>query len=294
MVERIVLGSAQWGMPYGIANRTGQPSVEEIAALLEMARAAGIDTMDTARAYGESEALIGRLAGADSHWTIVTKLPPIDLGAVSPAGAEQLAAQELAASRVALQRERLDVLLLHAPLPPTPAGDAVWRLLRNQRAAGAIGALGLSARSPAEAWAALETPEIEVLQVAASLLDQRLMRGGFFAMAAARGKRLYARSIFLQGVAYLDALPTHLAQVGPVLTAIGSWAVQRGLTRTQAFLIYAREAFSVPLVIGCETRQQLQNNLALWSHSTVDVADLASQVPPLSDEILDPWRWPNS
>jgi hypothetical protein len=74
--QNLVLGTAQWGAAYGIANRTGRPPLEEIAAMLEMARRAGIETLDTARAYGTSEAAIGALTEGESPFSVVTKLDP--------------------------------------------------------------------------------------------------------------------------------------------------------------------------------------------------------------------------
>ena len=68
---RIALGTVQFGLRYGIANRTGQVTPEQAGEILEIARAASIDTLDTAIDYGESEL---RLGGAGvAGFRIVTK-----------------------------------------------------------------------------------------------------------------------------------------------------------------------------------------------------------------------------
>lgn len=59
MQPRMALGTVQWGMPYGIGNATGPPSDTELSHMLRAAADLGIDTLDTARAYGNAESRIG-------------------------------------------------------------------------------------------------------------------------------------------------------------------------------------------------------------------------------------------
>lgn len=77
--RRLALGTAQFGMRYGVANRVGQVPAGEARRILERARTAGMDTLDTAAAYGASETLLGSVGVAD--WIVVTKLPPCPRGA---------------------------------------------------------------------------------------------------------------------------------------------------------------------------------------------------------------------
>ena len=72
---QLALGSAQWGLErYGVANRDGAPAAAELGRLLKLAAAAGVRTIDTARAYGASEQRIGEQTGPDPVWTVITKL----------------------------------------------------------------------------------------------------------------------------------------------------------------------------------------------------------------------------
>lgn len=63
---RLVLGTVQFGLPYGVANTQGQVSFEQAKVMLKMARNAGIDTLDTAIAYGEAETVLGQIGLSDS------------------------------------------------------------------------------------------------------------------------------------------------------------------------------------------------------------------------------------
>lgn len=307
--RRLALGSAQWGMPYGIANRSGQPATTEVAAMLARAHAVGIHTIDTARAYGESEALIGTLAPPDSGWRVVTKLAPDVLGdepAEGAAGSHSLGlgevlervAASLEASRRALDRDVLPLLLLHRFDHRHACGGRVWRYLLAEREAGRIGALGVSAGTPEQAWAALEDPDIEALQVATSLLDLRLQRQGFFARARELGRTVYVRSVFLQGLAHLElgCLPAALAALADPMEAIARTAREMGVPTRALYLAFVRELPGVHPVVGCETEAQLAELLADWSSDAVDAAILMRLVeglPTHDAELVDPSCWPS-
>lgn len=305
--RRLVLGSAQWGMPYGIANRSGPPAPAEVAAMLARARAAGVHTLDTARAYGESEGLIGTLAPPDSGWRVVTKLAPdvlgneledVDEGRTLGLGEvlERVAAS-LEASRRALDRDVLPTLLLHRFAHRHACGGRVWRTLLAEREAGRIGALGVSAATPEQAWAALEDPDIETLQVATSLLDLRLHRQGFFARARELGRTVYVRSVFLQGLGHLEpaALPAALAPLAGPMQAIRQTAHEMGVPARALYLAFVRELPGVHPVVGCETETQLAELLADWSSDAVDAAILMRLVeglPTHDASLVDPSGWP--
>jgi predicted aldo/keto reductase-like oxidoreductase len=83
---KIALGTAQFGLDYGIANTQGRVSEAEGRAIVELARARGVDTIDTAMLYGDSEAALGRIGVAG--WQVVSKLPAVPAGCEDvPAGA---------------------------------------------------------------------------------------------------------------------------------------------------------------------------------------------------------------
>lgn len=300
--RRLVLGSAQWGMPYGIANRTGPPSDEALEAMLTRAREQGVCTIDTARAYGESEARIGRalLTRADeAPWRVITKLAPdvhapgLDLGK-----ALERLTESLSRSREALGTPCLQAVLLHRFGHRHACGGKLWRTLLAERDAGRIGALGVSAANPEEAWAALDDPDIELLQVASSLLDLRLHRQGFFARARELGRTVYVRSTFLQGVAHLDParLPHFLAPAAAPLQEIRATAERLGVEARTLFVGFVRELLPGVLpVLGCEQDAQLAELIRDWADERTDGACLAALVdrlPTLDDDVVDPSRWP--
>jgi aryl-alcohol dehydrogenase-like predicted oxidoreductase len=74
-VSRVALGTAQFGMRYGIANRSGQVSLQEVEAILERAQSAGVQVLDSAAAYGDCEKRLGEIG--IGGWRVVSKLPRV-------------------------------------------------------------------------------------------------------------------------------------------------------------------------------------------------------------------------
>ena len=299
--RRLTLGSAQWGMPYGIANQSGPPNAEELEAMLVRARDAGVRSIDTVRAYGDAEKRIGETlldVPANEGWRVITKLAPeVHQEGVGIADCLERVATSLTDSRIALGQDALAAVLLHRFAHRHASGGKLWRTLLAERDAARVGSLGASTDTPEEAWAALDDPDIEIVQVASSLLDLRLVRQEFFPRARELGKTVYVRSIFLQGVAYLkpNTLPGYLSELAEPLQMIRRTARQLGVATRTLFLTFAREFLpgAYP-VVGCERDEQLKALLSDWGDESIDVAALAPLVealPTLDATVVDPSKW---
>jgi aryl-alcohol dehydrogenase-like predicted oxidoreductase len=295
--RRLTLGSAQWGMPYGIANRHGEPDVRELEAMLARAREAGVNSIDTAPAYGKSETRIGHSTTAEEGWRVLTRLDPeAHYPGLGIAETLERVSKSLEASRRALERDALPVLMLHHFAHRHACGGRLWRGLLAERDAGRIDSLGVCAATPEEAWAALEDSDIEILQVASSLLDLRLHRQGFFPRARELGRTLYVHSIFLQGVAQLEpeTLPPFCDDLVVPMQTIQACAKRLGVPSRALFLAFARELPGVHPILGCETDAQLEGLLADWASDAIDAAaisKLVDSLPTLDADALDPSRW---
>jgi spore coat polysaccharide biosynthesis protein SpsF len=279
---------------YGIANQSGQPGADEVGRILGAARRHGVRILDTARGYGSAESVIGE--AADATWRVVTKLDP-EVVTESAEESVNRARASIEASTKALGRDTLDTLLLHRAAHRTAHGGAVWAFLRAQRDAGVIGKLGVSANTPEEALDALDDPDVATFQVASNLLDQRLLRRGFFDEARKCGREVFVRSVFLQGVAFLKEMPPTLKGLEKVLADIDQTANALGLSRPELFLLFAATAFDATLVLGCERAEQIETTLGwLSSHDLTsdEVASLRRVNPALDERLLTPSRWAES
>jgi aryl-alcohol dehydrogenase-like predicted oxidoreductase len=141
----------------------------------------------------------------------------------------------------------------------------------------------------------VDHPQIETLQVPFNLLDQRLRRAKFFERAKAARKEVFVRSVFLQGLAFLSRsqLDPYLEPLSVLLGVLDSWARDHELSRAGLFLRYA-QAQGVHLVLGCESAQQLRQNLATWRLGALaadQVPEVEALVPELPARLLNPAQW---
>jgi aryl-alcohol dehydrogenase-like predicted oxidoreductase len=256
---RLALGTVQFGTDYGAFNPAGRPGEDAVAECLDRAEAAGIDTLDTARAYGASEELLGRMDAA-RRFRIVTKVP--SLGA---AGADGVALS-FEASLAALRADRVHALMLHdAADLAGPDGDRVWQALDRLRAERLIEKAGVSVYAPEEATALAARYPIDIVQAPYSVFDQRMRTSGTFAALAQRGVEIHVRSIFLQGFALADpaSLPPGLASHRGLLERFRASAAEAGVTPLRFALAAALgEPAVARAVIGVDGPAQLEEAVA--------------------------------
>ena len=294
----LALGTAQLGQPYGIANRTGQPDEETAFAVLRLAWSLGIRYVDTAQAYGGSEEIIGRcLHGTResiaAEVKVITKLAPD----VDVADAGELAAS-LQGSWSRLGAQPIWGMLLHTEALLDRWEGRLGDTLREWRELGRITHLGVSVASEEGMRKAIEMRDMEIIQVPANAFDRRMYRAGLFARAEAAGKRVFIRSVFLQGLMLLE--PAEAARRLPLAAAamerLDAFCAEH-LADRRAFAVgYARN--HVPnalLVIGSETPAQVAENCRLISQAPSDpqLYQEWDAVWPGDDPLLvNPAQWP--
>jgi aryl-alcohol dehydrogenase-like predicted oxidoreductase len=299
----LVLGTAQLGMAYGIANRTGGLSPTDAEALVLRALERGVTSFDTARAYGDSEIRLGRvLAGTAAR--IITKLAPFDhLAADAPAEMVVEAVRvSIAASAEALGTPMLDTVLLHRARHLRSHNGAVWDTLLSLQAEGRIRYLGASVQTPEELRLALSFRAIRHVQMPLNLLDWRWRDPAVFDLFSHRPDvTVHARSIFLQGLLAANdpSLWPHVPGLDTAGLVVALDALAQTIGRDNAAdlcLAYARGMpFLHGVVIGAETTQQLDDNVALAAKPPLDpdeclfVERFLPQVPVC---LLNPASWP--
>lgn len=199
MAPQLCLGTAQFGQAYGITNASGQVPEPEVADLLAQAANAGIRLLDTAQAYGDAEAVLGRTLPVEHGFQLISKLPAQPQVAFS---SEDPSRWELAfrASCERLGLRRLEALLLHSSADLSkPGGEHLRQWLLSLRERGLVRRLGVSIYGRADLEAV--PPELlDLVQLPLSLYDQRLLNDGTIAGLRRQGVAIHARSVYLQGL----------------------------------------------------------------------------------------------
>jgi aryl-alcohol dehydrogenase-like predicted oxidoreductase len=200
-VSRLAVGTAALGLDrYGIT-APGEGSVDRAEGIANIHRAVegGVNFFDTAPAYGRSEELLGEALADHKDCLVATKAPiPQDLDEISQAELTLRVNQTLDESLRRLRREVLDVVQIHnATLHVLQQGDMV-ACLERAREAGKLRYIGASVYGEDAALAAIRTGKIQILQIALSVLDQR-MRDKVIPEARSAGLGVLTRSALLKG-----------------------------------------------------------------------------------------------
>ena len=296
-----VLGTAQLGMSYGRANAVGKPTVDQAVAMVRAATEAGIRTFDTARAYGDSERMLGlaKQALPSAELDLITKLSP--LAGLDEAVTETTVRERVRASVYRSLHELrvrvLPVVLLHRAAQLDQNDGLIWDELKRMKAEGLIGKLGASVQTPDELATALERTEVEHVQLPFNLLDGRW---DAVAAGAGPGVALYVRSAYLQGLLVTaDASKwPHVEGVDPdrMIRKMDALAERFGReSRQDLCLAFVRGAPWVDgVVVGAETLDQLSENVRLFQRPSLSAdqrAVVRETFPDMPERLLNPALW---
>jgi spore coat polysaccharide biosynthesis protein SpsF (cytidylyltransferase family)/aryl-alcohol dehydrogenase-like predicted oxidoreductase len=300
-----VLGTAQLGMTYGIA-RLNSPDSSEAQQMIKTAISNGAAWIDTARAYGSSEQLIGRVLsrGWEGRCRVVTKLSPLGAcDADTPISTVRCRADaSLLESCIALQQQHLDTVLLHRGAHLAAWQGSVLDVLRCWRDGGRLRAIGVSVQSPEELDHALEFDDVTHIQLPCNLLDHRWDRivARIESVRLRRTLVVHVRSALLQGLLTTDApgawKRAHVPDPRPILEWMQRSAQALGQPDVVSLCVsWARGlTWADGVVVGCDSVDQLNSTIAAFDHSplaTQQMVELAADRPEVPTRTLDPAQW---
>jgi aryl-alcohol dehydrogenase-like predicted oxidoreductase len=295
MKPELCLGTAQFGLAYGITNAQGQVPEIEVANLLSQASEDGIRWLDTAQAYGNAEDVLGRNLPAGQSFRVISKLAAQTQPAFTAQDPEAWD-QGFLHSCERLGLKSLDALLLHAPTDLSkPGAIYLEEWLLKLRSRGLVQRIGVSIYA-AEDLDGVNPALLDLVQLPLSLYDQRLLQNGTLARLRARGTAIHARSLYLQGLLLTPAAqwPRWVSpEVRAHQQALEALADHRGFRMIELALGFAREQTDLEAVVlgVCSVRelrelQQAWAAISPWQQS--EWRTWALQDPG----ILDPRCWP--
>ena len=284
-MNRIVLGGAQLGLPYGILNGGETLSREAVARILDTAVSHGIDSIDTAIAYGQSETVIGETA--QNRFKIISKLPPIpsDIANVS-----QWVRTQIDASLSRLKCSSLEALLLHHPQDLIgPHGSELYAAINSLLSEKIIERFGVSIYAPNELDGIIGKFNIDVVQAPLNVFDRRII--GVTDQLAALNIEVHVRSVFLQGVLIANPKdrPQRFQPWSEHFARFDEWVHSTGMSAMACCLGFALQQPGVTkLVIGTTSKESLTEIMTSIPNIHLEVpADLQSS----SEQLIDPRVW---
>lgn len=290
---KLALGTVQFGLAYGITNTAGQVAPEEVARILRRARELGVEVLDTAAAYGQSESVLGQHSEDAHAFRLYTKTLPLG-GAVADDAAVQRVVEGVRASLGKLGVSRLHGLLVHhAGDLLGEGGDKLYRALETLKAEGVVERLGVSVYSVEESRAATQRFGIDAMQLPLNVLDQTFVATGELQRLKTAGVEIHTRSAFLQGVLLADTLPAFLHALAPGFDRFRAVCAATGANPLEGSLAFLRQQAEIgQVVVGVVERGQLDQIAAAWARSeayvTLDFA--ACNMAP--SKAVTPSNWP--
>lgn len=287
MNDRLALGTAQFGLYYGVANQFGQVASEEVSKILLAAAAGGMRTLDTAIVYGVSESVLGN-CGVNS-WEIVTKLPAV------PDDCDDVQAwviKQVEGALIRLNVESVYGVLLHRPDQLFGVhGRALQRAFRQLQKAGYTKKIGVSIYDPLELCDILAMGVFDLVQAPLNILDRRMVDSGWAQRLRGCGVELHSRSVFLQGLLLMPAAqrPAKFNRWSGIWEEWARWLRVSGLSPVEACLRYVLSVSEVDrVVVGVDNLAHLQDILSATSGALPDLP----QWPTLPEiELINPAHW---
>jgi len=294
----MVLGTAQLGFTYGIANRLGKPDAATANSMLCTAWAGGIRIFDTAQAYGDSEYVLGDFFGSSFGFAearFITKLHP-DVNVNDEAEIRGHVEESLRR----LSIPRIWLLLLHCEQQLDQWSGTLGRTLRRLCDEGLIGHLGASVYGVKHALAALRNPDLSFVGIPGGVLDRRMKRANIVSVAAEYNKKLLVRSVFLQGLAFMapEQISSRIPYAREATATLRAFCAERDLDAREFAYGYVRRSFpGAFVVLGAETPTQVRENCELDTLPEIDpgVAEAWDNQWPVDYEgLYNPATWVTS
>lgn len=290
---KLGLGTVQFGIDYGISNTAGQTSIEEAQRIVDYAFQVGVNTIDTAPEsyYGESEAVVGKVAVDYPELNIVTKTERfVDVPELDTSHAERFA-NILNLSLKRLQKESVYGILVHDVRDlMKPGSNLIYQELINFKELGKTQKIGVSVYNAEQIDYILEHYHIDLIQLPCSIFDQRLIHSGHLKKLKDYGVEIHVRSAFLQGLVFIDPenLSPHFNNVKPLLKAFHLKLKDLNLTPAQAALGFLNQVDEIDKIIcGVNTLGQFRE---LVEAVNVDMK-WAAEFAINDDQILNPGNW---
>jgi aryl-alcohol dehydrogenase-like predicted oxidoreductase len=287
MIEKLILGTVQLGIPYGISNSSGQPSIEESFSILNHANVSGISILDTAEAYGTAHEVIGKyhLKYPNQKFQIITKLPHQFTTSISVKIHDYLKE---------LKVNRLFGLLFHSfssYLENENNMNELTLLKENKK----IENIGVSVYTNTEFETVINDDRIDIIQLPYNVFDNTNLRGELIKLAKQKGKLIHTRSCFLQGLFFQETTSEKpiVKALKPELDKLKDICSEFGKSIEEVTLNYCLQEKNIDnVLIGVDSLDQLKHNIQIADitlNSTI--LDKLNTIQIKKTELLNPSIW---
>ncbi|NQT06220.1 MAG: aldo/keto reductase [Candidatus Omnitrophica bacterium] len=290
ITKKLCLGTAQFGFDYGIANVNGKIARNEVFQILEFAHNSGIDTLDTAHSYGESEKTIGDfISGSGLSFNIISKLP--QLGDNGIAGIESICLETLDR----LRRNKIYGYLVHKSSDIAAYKEGLWSALESMKEKGVIEKIGFSINRVEDLNYLLDNRiSFDIIQIPYNLFDQRFKEK--MPKLKEKGIEVHTRSIFLQGLFFIDmdAIEKNFQPAMDSMEKLRNISRESRIPIQALCICFAMLNSSIDkVIIGVDSLEQLKENIASLEYmdEVKDMHGLLESIKFHDEEVILPCNW---
>lgn len=285
-MNKIALGTAQFGMDYGINNKRGMVGPDEVFRMLDEAAEAGIDTIDTAYSYGASEKVIGEF--------VKTGKRTLNVISKQPACPHLEVRKFFEGSLKRLGMSRLSGYLVHS-FESYRKDEGLWTELEELKRDGVVDRIGFSLYLPSELEYILDKElAIDILQLPFSVFDQRFSQ--YLPEIKRRNIHIYARSIFLQGLVFKAPaeIDSYFRKMFGRIESLNHMAEQYGKSIASLCINFVMANQHIDkLVVGVDGMENLKDIISILRGDQLS-KDGISKLSSLridDEDMLLPYRW---
>jgi hypothetical protein len=287
MNSKLGLGGAQFGQQYGVASNGRCIDSNELSKIVTIARNGGIDLIDTAHLYGNSESMLGEcnLSG----FRVITKLTTNSTNEIN---LEDLLKKQLDESISRLRGKELYGVLLHNPAQLLSSdGDKLFSIFQKLKQEGFFAKFGVSIYNPSDLKKILDRYCVDIVQSPFSLVDRRLITEGWLSTLNRLGVEVHVRSIFLQGILTMpyENIPEKFNEWRSLWLSWSSWLNSSGISAYAACLQYVLSQPGIDkVIVGVDAPEHLEQ--LIWSEKNLGLFDYPN-ISSSDERLIHPFNW---
>ncbi|MCS0674060.1 aldo/keto reductase [Cytobacillus firmus] len=286
---KLGIGTAQFGMKYGLTNNSEKTGFVEAKKIMEMAQKHGIPIIDTAKAYGNSEEILGKLFHTSCPFNLITKIPKL----TTQTNVSKALKHYFFDSLNKLNQSSIYGLLLHNSEDLLSVnGDEIYDDLLELKEKGYIKKVGISVYDQEDIERIIEKYNIDMVQLPLNIFDQRFKKTGYLKFLRKLGIEIHARSIFLQGLLIEDPkkLPSFFDPIKNDLIFFQNETKKLNISPVEAALNFVLNIDEVDYgIIGVNNSAQLEEILVSLNKNLndFDFSHFAIQ----NEQYIKPMNW---
>ena len=289
MNSKLILGTVQFGLDYGVNNTAGKPSKENIKSILDSAYNSGIKLLDTAEAYGDSQNKLGEYhSNSTNKFNVITKFSS------NTEGFSLNIIERVYNNLKILGVDNLYCYMFHSFDDFNKFFEKYRKDLLILKRDGIINNIGVSLYSNDELESVLKFDEITLIQLPFNLLDNNNKRGDILKIAKAKGIEIHTRSVFLQGL-FFKKTTEFTAKIKPLGHHLNSLndLCDEGYKMNDLALNYVCSQKNIDKVlIGVDNVNQLESNIL--SEKKYILKELIKKIESINvkeTKLLNPSNW---